>query len=331
MESGYLSVVEDLASAVTALQRGVVGVIKWQSARTERMYEQFISSANSGGVFPENAEAMTAEDLYAIFKAIEIEMEEHKAPLYGLLARNIALGKVGVDFKRHYIKTLQSLSVRQMEGLRALRVVSLFAVRPSVGIGRIAEGDLLAKGGVGRMDEAVYEQFALVESKKLTEIGANFVDSCFSEGDICPEQAGLTEWLPGQIHVFCNELERSEHFNFIGALESAAHGEAIRMTHSRNTEQSVDNLIGLRPLLIVKLWRDRNCDPSGGEDRINRILQRGARLLSVCSDSEYVRKMSEYSQSGIIGLEGDGGSGAISLIIECFKELHQKGAITRLR
>lgn len=89
MNLNDLAPIGGLASTATALRNGVAGLVKWQAKRREANYQEFIRAALEGGVFPENGGAMAPEDLYAILQAIELDMDELKAPMYGRLACSI--------------------------------------------------------------------------------------------------------------------------------------------------------------------------------------------------------------------------------------------------
>lgn len=113
-----LAAISSLASAVAAMAKGPRALAGWLERRSEHRYTEFINAAKSGGVFPENAKAMTADDMFAILRSLELDIEGEKAELYGRLASAIALGRVHNIEKRHFIKSLQEMTLEQVERLR---------------------------------------------------------------------------------------------------------------------------------------------------------------------------------------------------------------------
>lgn len=66
---------------------------EWMDQRREKRYQEFIDAARVGDVFPENADAMTAEDLVAIMRSLEQDMEAENLFFMVVLHELLRLGE----------------------------------------------------------------------------------------------------------------------------------------------------------------------------------------------------------------------------------------------
>ena len=251
-----LTTIDNLASAAAVLAKGPKALASWLNKRTEERYGEFIAAAKEGHVFPENAEAMTADDLFAILRSLELDMEAEKAALYGRLAGSIAKGAVAKDHKRHFIKALRELSYAQVQRLRCAWVASRYQLRPAVGAGRINARDFLAGGTIGRIDEAALRQFALADAEKLTDAGIRFVEACFLGSELKPFSIGELQWATGVIQVICNEMGDAACSQFISKLTADGQARAIKVTNSAAIRGHSPHFRLLSGSLIVLLFRD---------------------------------------------------------------------------
>jgi len=246
-----------LVGAVATAAKGSTALLNWMSKRTDKLYEEFIGAATEGHVFLENAEAMTPDDLFAILRSLEMDMESEKAALYGRLACSIAKGFVAREHKLHFIKALRELSYTQVQRLRRAWVTSRYDLRPAEGAGRRAAKDALTGGVSARIDEAALQQFALADSEKLTDVGMRFVEACFLESELTPSSIGERQWATGVIQIICNEMDDAACIQFICKLTADGQAQAIKVTNcaaikNRHTQK----VRKIRGSLVVLLFRD---------------------------------------------------------------------------
>lgn len=257
MDMKDLQAINQIVSAVATAAKASTALASWMSNRTEKLYEEFIAAATEGKVFLENAEAMTSDDLFAILRALDMDMESEKAALYGRLASSIAKGAVASEHKLHFIKALRELSYAQVQRLRRAWVTSRYDLRPAEGAGRRAAKDFLTGGVSGRIDETALQQFALADDGKLTDVGMRFVEACFLESELTPSSIGERQWATGVIQIICNEMDDTACIQFICKLTADGQAHAIRVTNCaaiKNGQTQKFRLI--RGSLVVLLFRD---------------------------------------------------------------------------
>lgn len=318
MDATSLDTVNDLSSVVAIFRKGASALANWHARKRDANYREFIRAAMDGQVFPENGSAMRPEDLYSILQALESDLEEQKAAMYGVLACAIALGKVAGPEKRHFIKALQALTYDQMEALKRARVASMFELWPHAGAGRVEESEFLPTPGRASIDEATYRQFALADSGKLTEVGRRFVDSCFAATEIQPKAIGHRTWMRGHVHIFCHELSEDRLSSFVNNLTMAAHGEAIKVTNSSMQPNQVGDVRLYRPSMIVLLYRDLDKVP-GRLDVVSSAKDLfGARAIEV-SLGAFGGGNESTSAHAKFSLSDDGDSHVVEMIIAEFK------------
>ncbi|WAW87197.1 hypothetical protein LPY96_01255 [Xanthomonas citri pv. malvacearum] len=175
MDPKEIAEVKGLVGVAAALGKGPKFLSEWMAKRTEQRYTEFIDAARDGNVFPENAERMTPDDLFAILRSPELDIENEKAMLYGRLASSIAKGDMSAHDRRHFIKSLRELTFSQVCRLRRAHVAAEFALKPTIGSGRKEMREYIAGGPSGRLDEAAFKQFTLTDGDKLTDIGIRLV------------------------------------------------------------------------------------------------------------------------------------------------------------
>jgi hypothetical protein len=319
MNLDNLAPIGALSSVASVLKGGASALTNWMTERREAGYREFIRAALDGDVFPENAEAMRPEDLYAILQALEVDLDEKKAAMYGRLARAIALGEVAAREKRHFIKALQALTYDQMSGLQGARIASNYELWPQSGVGRVEQSEFIPIHGGGSIDEAVYRQFALTDSGKLTVVGARFVDACFARTEIRPEAIGRRTWMNGRIHVFCHELNEASLSAFVHKLTIDAHGEAIRVTNSSMQPTQISNVRLLNPSMIVLLYHHLEKVP-GRLDVITGAADLfGARAIEVSFGSVEADEINPDTHCRL-SLTDAGDARAVEAIIAEFKK-----------
>ncbi|MBW8374972.1 hypothetical protein [Stenotrophomonas sp.] len=215
---------------------------EWMDQRREKRYQEFIDAARVGDVFPENAEAMTAEDLVAIMRSLEQDMEAEKSVLYGRLARTIALGRIVLSERRHFIKVLRELSFHQVEQLRSAHVSTLFNLYPGSGSGRMVPKDFLAS--LVEHDKLQIEQFGLWAKDSLSPTGKRLVEACYLKDELTPQAIGAREWVDGMLDIICNEIGEGECSRFIDEVTMVGHGRLVKVRNqaafrSNNTISSL--------------------------------------------------------------------------------------------
>lgn len=231
MDMVDLTSISSLASGVAAIRKGPRALAGWLDQRTERRYEDFIASAKAGGVFPENAAAMTADDLFAVLRALELDMEGEKAELYGRMAYSIAVGAVREGEKRHFIRSLRELTFDQVQRLRKAWVARHFNLYPGAGSGNKEQKEFLGSGGPTSIDGLAFQRWGLIIDRSLSPMGERFVRACFPEDALQPDAIGEREWEPLPIHIVCNEMGTHACAQFLLRLSNEGHARAIQVTN----------------------------------------------------------------------------------------------------
>jgi len=75
MDYPEITPLEELSGPFALLLKGPKFLTAWLGKRSEDRYREFTRAALEGDVFPENAKAMTSEDLLAMLRALEMDIE----------------------------------------------------------------------------------------------------------------------------------------------------------------------------------------------------------------------------------------------------------------
>ena len=242
--------------ALRLLKSGSKAIADWLDRRTERRYEEFIATALEGQVFEENADAMTPDDLFAILRALELDIEAEKTRLYGCLACAIATGRVTGDHKRHFIRALHELSAAQVQQLRRAWIASKFELRPPIGSGQKEEEEFLTGTSSDAISEAAFAQFAFAGEGKLRGLGRNFVEACFTAEELTPASVGERPWAAGHIQIICNEMADPTCSMFIELLSRIGHRRAIKVLNMAVNRSNTTNYRIFGGELVVLLYQD---------------------------------------------------------------------------
>lgn len=256
MDLKDFSKLDELSSPLAVLAKGPQILAQWQENRTQKRYEDFIRAALQAEVLPENADAMTPDDLFAMLKALELDMESEKAPLYGRLACSIATGKVTGHLKRHFIKALSELSFGQADLLRRARIVAHHDVFPGAGAGRRKPEEFLGLDSKNSLNRLTFERLGMLEQKGLSRVGIQFVEACFTSDELEPSAAGFRVWADGIICIVCNELGTPSCAAFLHHLTEEGHRDAIRVVNGAAIRGRLRRPLFAGPVLAVLLTQD---------------------------------------------------------------------------
>lgn len=229
---------------------------EWMDHRREKRYQEFADAACVGDVFPENAEAMTTEDFVAIMRSLEQDMEAEKSVLYGRLARTIALGRIVLSERRHFIKVLRELSFHQVEQLRSAHVSTLFNLYPGSGGGRMGPKDFLAS--LVEHDRLQIEQLGLWVKDGLSPTGRRFVTACYLKEELTPQGIGVSEWADGMLDIICNEISDENCSRFITELSAVGHGRFVKVRNQAALRPN-DTISSLFPASMAVLLYNNPC------------------------------------------------------------------------
>jgi len=328
MDISDLPKVDTLASAVAVLAKGPTALASWLTNRTEKRYEEFIAAAKEGQVFPENAEAMTPDDLFALLRSLELDIESEKAALYGRLACSIAKGAVANDHRRHFIKALRELSYAQVQCLRRAWVASSHKLRPAVGAGRKDAKDFVAGGVIGRIGETALQQFALADEGQLTDVGMRFVEACFLDSELKPSSIGEREWAADLIQIICNEMDDAACSQFISKLTADGQTHAIKVINSAATSRSPQHFRLLSGSLVVLLFRDPE-KLAREWDVVESMTRKGATFVVASSDADKSTLPAPFARFEQFDISTDAGRIASEGIIALFDSLSYGGNADR--
>lgn len=247
---------DELSSPLAVLAKGPQILAQWQENRTQKRYEHFIRAALEAEVLPENADAMTPDDLFAMLKALELDMESEKASLYGRLACSIATGKVTGHLKRHFIKALSELSLGQADLLRRAWIVAHHDVFPGAGAGRRKPEEFLGSDSKNSLNRLTFERLGMLEEKGLSRVGNQFVESCFTCDELEPSAAGFRVWADGMIHIVCNEMGTPSCSAFLQHLSEDGHRDAIRVVNGAAFRGGPHRALFAGPMMAVLLTQN---------------------------------------------------------------------------
>lgn len=256
MDLKDLTKLGDLSSPLELLSKGPKALAAWMEKRTQERYEEFARSALEGGVFPENAEAMTSEDFLAMVRALELDIEAEKATIYGRLACSIATGKVNGHLKRHFIKSLSDLSFGQVDLLRMAWIAKRFDVYPGTGGGRREAKEFLGTDSKTSINRLTFERMGMLDEKDLSVTGNQFVEACFRPDELEPSSVGFRLWAKGIVHTVCNEIGIPGCDPFLREMSEGCHREAIRNPKTAARRGHSTRAIRFGPLMVVLLTED---------------------------------------------------------------------------
>ncbi|WP_313229538.1 hypothetical protein [Stenotrophomonas acidaminiphila] len=253
MDLKDLTKLGDLSGPLELLSKGPKALAAWMEKRTEQRYEEFARSALEGGVFPENAEAMTPEDFLAMVRALELDIEAEKATVYGRLASSIATGKVKGHLKRHFIKFLSELSFGQVDLLRMAWIAKRFDVYPGTGGGRREPKEFLGADSKTSINRLTFERMGMLDEKELSLTGNQFVEACFRSEELKPSSVGFRLWAKGIVHLVCNEMGTPGCDPFLHQLSEGCHRAAIRNPKTAALRGHPTRAMSLGPVMVVLL------------------------------------------------------------------------------
>lgn len=248
-----LAALGDLSGPLELLSKGPKALAAWMEKRTEQRYEEFTRAALEGEVLSENAEAMTSEDLLAMLRALEMDIEAEKATVYGRLACSIATGKTVGHLKRQFIKALSDLSFGQVDLLRRALIAERHQLFPGTGGGNMAPKEFLGQQSKSSINRQTFERWGLVEEKGLSLAGRRFVEACFTGEELMPSSVGFREWARGQIHIVCNEMDTPSCSDVLRRLDEEAHHQAIRVHNTAAFRGRYNRLLTSGPVMVVLL------------------------------------------------------------------------------
>ena len=246
----------ELSSPLELLSKGPKALAAWMEKRTQKRYEEFARSALEGGVFPENAEAMTPEDFLAMVRALELDIEAEKATVYGRLACSIATGKVNGHLKRHFIKFLSELSFGQVDLLRMAWIAKRFDVYPGTGGGRREPKEFLGADSKTSINRLTFERMGMLDEKDLSLTGNQFVEACFRPDELEPSSVGFRLWAKGIVHTVCNEIGIPGCDPFLREMSEGCHREAIRNPKTAALRGHSTRAMRFGPVMVVLLTED---------------------------------------------------------------------------
>jgi hypothetical protein len=243
----------ELSSPLELLSKGPKALAAWMEKRTQERYAEFTRAALEGGVFPENAEAMTPDDFLAMVRALELDIEAEKATVYGRLACSIATGKVKGHLKRHFIKSLSDLSFGQVDLLRRAWIAKRYDVYPGTGGGSREPKEFLGLGSRTSINRLTFERLGMLDEKELSQTGNQFVETCFRSDELNPSMVGFRLWAKGIVHLVCNEIGTPGCDPFLHELSEGCHREAIRNPKTAALRGHPNRTMRLGSVMVVLL------------------------------------------------------------------------------
>lgn len=256
MQMSDFSTLDEISSPLALIAKGPEALNRWLEKRNTTRYEEFVRAALDGDVLPESADAMTAEDLLAMLRALDQDIEAEKATLYGRLACAIAKGRVDHDLKRHFIKGLSELSCSQVELLRKALIAERYEVLPGQGSGNLDPNAFLGVGSSNSIDRLTFERWGMLDGQGMSPLGRQFVDVCFTAEELVPEAVGFKVWARGMIHLACNEFESAGCNLFLNRLSEEAHRSGVRVQKSAARQGKSNRPLHSGGIMVVVVTDD---------------------------------------------------------------------------
>lgn len=317
MSSKNLSILDELSSPFDLLTKGSQFLAQWMDMRNKQRYEEFVRAALDGGVFPENAEAMTPEDFLAMLRALELDIEGEKATVYGRLAFSLATGKVGGHLKRHFIKSLSEFSYGQVNLLRHAWISERFEVFPGTGGGNRQPKEFLGIDSKSSINRLTFERWGMLEDVGLSHVGRQFVEACFTPEELEPSAVGFRLWSKGMIQLVCNEMGTPTCDAFLLRLSEDAHREAIHTLKAGVRPGHSNRPFVGGPVMVVLLV----ADPQRLADRWDLVEEvlRGRALTVVASTDPNAELPAIYDNFERIDASPDHVSKAVQMVLARFE------------
>lgn len=318
MDLNDLTKLASLSNPLELLSKGPKALEAWMEKRTERRYEEFTRAALEGGVFTENAEAMTPEDFLAMMRALELDIEAEKAAVYGRLAYSIATGKVTGHLKRHFIKSLGDLSFGQVDLLRMAWVAKRFDVFPGTGGGRRNPKQFLEADSKTSINRLTFERLGFLDEKELSPTGNQFVEACFRPDELSPSSVGFRLWAKGIVHLVCNELGTPGCEPFLRKLSEGCHREAIRNPKTAALRRHSTRPMRLGPVMVVLLVE--NPQKLLAEwTAVEQVMRGAAKVLMATTDATVVlpEEMTKFER---IDVSNENVNSAVRTVLARFEE-----------
>jgi len=317
MDPKDLSMIEAIVNPLSIIAKGAKALAQWQSSRIEKRYQEFVAAAKDGNVFRENAEAMTPDDLFAILRFLELDMESEKAGIYGRLAASIGTGNVFNEEKRHFIKSLHEMSHAQVQLLRKAWVAGKFELFPGRGSGRRSPTEFLKSGSP--VDMLLFQTTGISENGKLTELGSRFVEACFSKPELDPVAIGEKAWAPGSIQIVCNEMNSDPCNSFIIDLSEMANRNAIKIAHHTAMKGVPTPLSLVRGTLVVLLTHDPD-ELVKHWSSVQSLIQKKATVVVVTVRDPPIQLPNLLAQHRHFDASGDLRERAVNWILALFEQ-----------
>lgn len=318
MDLNDLTKLANLSNPLELLSKGPKALVAWMEKRTEQRYEEFTRAALEGGVFPENAEAMTPEDFLAMVRALELDIEAEKATVYGRLAYSIATGKVAGHLKRHFIKSLSDLSFGQVDLLRMAWVAKRFDVFPGTGGGRRDPKEFLEADSKNSINRLTFERLGFLDERELSSTGNQFVEACFRPDELRPSSVGFRLWAKGIVHLVCNELGTPECDPFLHKLSEGCHREAIRNPKTAALRGRSTRIMRLGPVMVVLLAENPQTLLAEWT-AVEEVMRGAAKILIATTDATVVlpEEMTEFER---IDASNENLNSAVETVLARFEE-----------
>jgi hypothetical protein len=144
-------------------------------------------------------------DFHALLQACLSDIENEKTIPYAHLMRSIALGKVNISLRRHYITSLNDISWGDLDLLRRAYVLSKHPIIPEEGAGCLAVESILDGYDIGSLEHLSVVNLTakgFINGAKLSELGEKFVESCSISDELQPFNYGYSVWSKLNLIIF---------------------------------------------------------------------------------------------------------------------------------
>jgi hypothetical protein len=250
------AVAPGLLSAFTLLKQGPDALSAYNQRTIDDRYDEFCRSALEGRVFPENAEAMTADHLMAMLRLCLADMEQEKASLYGKLASAIGANQVPSHLAYPLMLALAALTHTQVQRLRGAQLASNFKLIPAEGSGSKSIRTFLGEddGEAGQWDHFTLQKQSLVIDGALSTLGTRLIEACFLPSELVPSAIGERVWEEGHLPIVSYDMGNADVDDVATRLMTEARTRGIHtggVAGPRNVNASKSLWFDSMPVFVV--------------------------------------------------------------------------------
>lgn len=183
---------------------------------------------------------MGSQDFIALLRACLADIESEKTLAYSSLAISIATGKVGKQWRRHFILTLQSLSLNELNILKSALISKMYPLIPSSG-SMLTEGNFIQKGSAGSFERIAHGNLTskgLIDEDKLSSTGDEFTKSCFKINELTPNNIGYNAWSGKNVAIICYQIGDGAMNRWYSKIEERLRENFIKSSTIAVTERN---------------------------------------------------------------------------------------------